>query len=197
MRIIRAASARSLIIVSVAASAALCVMASPAAAQSVGIGGRLAWVTADSNADVDSVRFTGGQIRLLSTRFGLELARDRHSESFDLLGQKVTQTPIQASLLLRLGARSVSPYLLAGPGWYRLKVEPIDDPDGATVETTEFGWHAGLGLELRPSRQFGLHGDYRYTFLDFSRGDDDGGLIGSLLPGHRGSMWTLGATIYF
>lgn len=196
MRIIGAASARSLL-VSVAVSAALCVMASPAFAQGMGIGGRLAWVTADSDADVDSVRFTGGQIRLLSPRFGLEVAMDRHVESFDLLDRKVTQTPIQASLLLRLGAGSVSPYLLAGPGWYRRTVEPIDDPDSVAVQTTEFGWHAGIGLELRPARQFGIHGDYRYTFLDFSRDDNDEGLIGRLLPGHRGSMWTLGATIYF
>ena len=44
---------------------------------------------------------------------------------------------------------------------------------------------------------FGIHGDYRYTFLDFSDDDDDeiggiigGGFIGRLLPGHKGSMWT-------
>ena len=48
------------------------------------------------------------------------------------------------------------------------------------------------------SRHFGIHGDYRYTFLDFGDDDDDdGGFIGGLLPGHRGSMWTLGATVYF
>ena len=27
--------------------------------------------------------------------------------------------------------------------------------------------------------------------------DDDEGFVSGLLPGHRGSMWTLGATIYF
>ena len=49
----------------------------------------------------------------------------------------------------------------------------------------------------------GIHGDYRYTFLDF--GNDNtvgggilpGGIIDSVLPGHRGSMWTLGFTVYF
>ena len=44
---------------------------------------------------------------------------------------------------------------------------------------------------------FGIHGDYRYTFLDFDADDDDGGIIGGLLPGHRGSVWTLGSTICF
>lgn len=186
------------IVVLLAVAAALCITASTAAAQGIGIGGRLAWVTADSDADVDSVRFTGGQIRLLSHRVGLEVSIDRHSDTFEPLGQKVTQTPIQASLLLRLGGGSVSPYLLGGPGWYRQKVEPIGDSSDPAIETTEFGWHGGIGLELRPARQFGIHGDYRYTFLDFGDDvEDEGGLIRRLLPGHRGSMWTLGATIYF
>lgn len=197
MRNIRAASVRS-IVVSLAVSATLCVTASTSAAQGVGIGGRLTWVTADSDADVDSVRFSGGHIRLLSTRFGLEVSMDRHSDTLDVLDQRITQTPIQTSLLLRLGGGSVSPYLLGGPGWYRRKVEPVGDSDDPAVETTEFGWHAGIGLELRPGRRFGIHGDYRYTFLDFSDDDDeDSGFVRRLLPGHRGSMWTLGATIYF
>jgi hypothetical protein len=145
------------------------------------------------------VRFTGGQLRLLSQRFGIEVSLDRHSESFDVLEQKVTETPIQASLIMRLGAGTVSPFLLGGPGWYRRTIEPLDDgDDDASVTTTEFGWHAGFGLEIRPHRRFGIHGDYRYTFLDFGDDeDDDEGIIGGLLPGHRGSMWTLGASIYF
>ena len=56
---------------------------------------------------------------------------------------------------------------------------------------------AGGGLELLFGKHFGLHGDYRYTFLDFNDDDKDEGFIGGLLPGHKGSMWTLGATVYF
>lgn len=186
------------VIMALALAVVLCATAPPASAQGIGIGGRLAWVTADSDANAGSVRFTGGQIRLLSPRIGLEVSMDRHTETLDLLDQTVTETPIQASLLLRMGAGSVSPYLLGGPGWYRRKVAPIDGASEAAVETTEFGWHAGIGLEIRPSRRFGLHGDYRRTFLDFGADDDeDGGLIGRWLPGHRGSMLALGATIYF
>jgi opacity protein-like surface antigen len=170
--------------------------AAPVSAQGFGLGARFAWVTRDVDVEDDTVRFFGGQLRLLSERIGIELSLDRRSESFELLNQKVTETPIQASFLLRLATGSVSPFLLGGPGWYRRTVETIDGPDDLSVSETEFGWHAGGGLEILPNRHFGIHGDYRYTFLDFGD-DDDEGFIGGLLPGHRGSMWTLGATIYF
>jgi len=175
--------------------------AEPAFAQGFGIGPRIAWVTRNSDAnidvDVDTMRYFGGQIRMLSSRFGFEVSLDRHSESLEIINQKVTETPIQTSLLLRLATGRVSPFLLGGPGWYKRSVEPLDGA-GNSVSTTEFGWHAGIGLEILANRHFGVHGDYRYTFLDFGHDDnEDRGLIGGLLPGHRGSMWTLGFTVYF
>jgi opacity protein-like surface antigen len=173
---------------------ALLASLSPVSAQGFGVGGRIAWVNPDTEADVDSVRYFGGQIRLIGGRFGFELSMDRHSESSEALDQKFTETPFQASLLLRMASGKVAPFLLGGPGWYRRKVEALHGPADLDVSTTEFGWHAGIGVEILPSRHFGIHGDYRYTFLDFN--DDDGGGIG-ILPGHRGSMWTLGATVYF
>ncbi len=178
-------------------SAAGLLVATPAAAQ-FGVGVRMAWVRPDVDVDADSVRFTGGQIRMgLSARLGVEVSLDRHSESFELLNQKVTETPIQVSLLMRLAGGGFSPYLLGGPGWYKRKVEVIDGPD-LSVSTTEFGWHAGIGLELKLGKHAGIHGDYRYTFLDFSSDDDeDEGVLGRFIPGHKGSMWTLGATVYF
>ena len=171
--------------------------AAPVAAQGFGIGGRAAWINPDTDADGDTLRLFGGQVRMLSRRIGLEVSLDRRSETFELLNQKVTETPVQASFLLRLGGGSVSPFLLGGPGWYRRSVETLDDPE-QRVSTTEFGWHGGIGLEILAGRHFGLHGDYRYTFLDFDEDDDeDEGFIGGLVPGHRGSMWTMGVTIYF
>ncbi len=129
---------------------------------------------------------------------------DRHTDSFELLNEKVTETPIQTSLIMRLARGSVSPYLLGGPGWYKRKVEVIEGSD-LSASTTEFGWHAGGGIEFLLGRHFGVHGDYRYTFLDFSKDDDDdvigggigGGVLGGLLPGYKGSMWTVGGTVYF
>ena len=177
-------------------------IAAPAAAQGFGIGARFAWVTADSDVDVDSVRFVGGQIRLnLSGSMGIEVSLDSHSEDIEALNQKVKERPIQASLLLKLASGAFQPYLLGGPGWYKRSVEPLEGPaEDLEVSTTEFGWHAGGGVEFKLGRHIGIHGDYRYTFLDFGDDDDeddDGGIIGGLLPGHRGSMWTLGATVYF
>ena len=171
----------------------------PVSAQGFGVGGRIAWVHPDTEADVDAIRYFGGQIRLTGGRIGFELSIDRHSESSEALNQKLTETPLQASVLLRMGGSKVAPFLLGGPGWYRRTVEALDGPSDLDISTTEFGWHAGIGLEILPSSHFGIHGDYRYTFLDFGNDDDDegGGIIGGLLPGHRGSMWTLGATVYF
>ena len=185
-------------------AAALCVgvvsllAVTPAAAQ-FGVGARLAWVKGNSRVDADSVRFVGGQIRIGSPRLAIEVALDSHSEELPLLNQKVSERPIQTSLLLKLATGSLQPYLLAGPGWYKRSVEPLEGP-GEKLSTTEFGWHAGGGLEVRPNRHVGVHGDYRYTFLNF--GDDGDNVIGlpglsGILPRHRGSMWTLGATVYF
>jgi opacity protein-like surface antigen len=177
-------------------------VATPAAAQGFGVGARMAWIRSDVDIDTDSVRFIGGQIRMgLSQRMGVELSIDRHSESFELLNQKVKETPIQASLLLKLAGGGFQPYLLGGPGWYKRSVSPIEGPaDDLDVNTTEFGWHAGGGVEVRAGRHFGIHADYRYTFLDFNDEDDEeigGGFVGRLLPGYKGSMWTVGATVYF
>jgi len=171
----------------------------PAAAQ-FGVGGRLAFVKADTNGDDETKRFLGGHIRLSGDRAALEVSLDRHTEEFEALGERVKETPIQASLLLYLSRGGFKPYLLGGPGWYRRRVESIDNSDDGTT-TKEFGWHAGFGAEIRGGKHFGIHGDYRYTFLDFNDDDeeeeDEDGFISGLLPSHKGSMWTVGVTVYF
>jgi opacity protein-like surface antigen len=191
------------ILIPVFALGALLATALPASAQGFGLGARFAWVKQDVDVDADSVRFFGFHMRATGGRSGFELSFDRHSEEFPLINQKVIETPIQASLLLRLARGSFAPYLLGGPGWYRRTVELVDGPDDSGVSSTEFGWHAGGGVEIHAGRHIGIHGDYRYTFLDFNGDDDDEGggsgvpIIGGLLPGYKGSMFTLGATLYF
>src|SRR5262245_37470028 len=87
--------------VTILALGALLASASPSAAQGFGIGGRFSWVKSDVDVDVDSMRFFGGQIRMLGPRAGIEVSLDHHSESLEALNLKTTETPIQASLLLR------------------------------------------------------------------------------------------------
>src|SRR3954451_11834157 len=89
------------------ATAGLVVFAVPATAQGFGIGARVAWVHPDTDVDVDAIRYFGGQIRLIGRRAGVEVAMDRHSESFEALNQKVSETPLQASLLLRMSGGKV------------------------------------------------------------------------------------------
>jgi hypothetical protein len=179
--------------------------ARPSAAQ-FGIGARLAFIKTEDpgvTEDSDFVRYFGGQIRIRGSRVGLEVSLDRHAEDIEALGQRFIEYPLQTSLILYLARGGFAPYLIGGPGWYKHKVEPIDDDSPIeSVSTTDFGWHAGFGAEIKAGRHFGVHGDYRYTFLDFGGDDDDdggilGGVVGGLLPSHKGSMWTIGATVYF
>jgi opacity protein-like surface antigen len=180
---------------------ALLATALPASAQGFGVGARFAWVKRDVDVDADSVRFNGFLIRAMGGRAGFELSFDRHTEEFELTNLKVSETPIQASLVMRLRSSGFAPYLLGGPGWYKRSIKPIVGSEGSSESSTEFGWHAGGGIEILAGRHVGIHGDYRYTFLDFNGDDDKAGggipIVGGLLPGYKGSMFTLGATVYF
>lgn len=181
---------------------ALLATALPASAQGFGVGARFAWVKRDVDVDTDSVRFNGFLIRAMGGRAGFELSFDRHTEEFELTNLKVSETPIQASLVMRLRSGGFAPYLLGGPGWYKRSIKPIVGSEDPSESSTEFGWHAGGGIEILAGRHIGIHGDYRYTFLDFNGDDNNGGggsipIVGGLLPGYKGSMFTLGATVYF
>ena len=182
--------------------AALLAMPGAAAAQGAfGIGGRMTWVRRDVNVEEDSTRFTGGHIRArLSPRTAFELSLDLHTETNALETARVREYPIQASLLLFPVRTVFSPYVLGGAGWYSQKFETLSGEETVAEETVrDFGWHAGFGAELKLGGHAGVHADYRYTFLDFGNGDDeeDEGILGSVLPGYKGSMWTAGLTIYF
>jgi opacity protein-like surface antigen len=179
----------------------------PAAAQgqSFGIGGRISFVRADvDDEETESQRFFGGQIRAkMSPRSAFELSLDLRTDTDLTETARVRQMPIQASLLLYPVRSVFSPYVLGGGGWYSTRVELLAGDETLTSETTrEFGWHAGIGAELRMGPHAGLHGDYRFTFLDFGDDDDededeDGGLLTRFLPSNRGSMWAFGLTLYF
>ena len=179
----------------------------PADAQSVGIGPRVAFVRADAETTDGSDRFVGGVLRMGSGKTVLEVAIDYRSALSGNLLERVKDMPIQGSLLVYPVKAAIAPYLLAGIGWYSQNIQRFDTVGAETPvdeETTRrFGYHAGLGGDLRLTRHIGLYGDYRYTFLNFGD-DDDTGSTPSLIPfaerlklSHEGSMFTWGAVIYF
>ena len=156
-------------------------------------------VRGDEDLDTDRERFLGGQFRFrLSPRTALEIALDRRSETNEAETVRVSEYPLQASLLLFPVRSVLSPYVLGGAGWYWHRQELLGgDEDVELVSTRDFGWHAGIGAELRLGSHAGLHGDYRYTFLDFGSDDEDESFLSGLLPSYKGSMWTAGLTFYF
>lgn len=170
----------------------------PCSAQGFGLGGRMSLVRGDVDANTSAERFFGGLLRLpLSPRSSLEVSIDRRTESNDALTERVVATPLQGSLLLYPVRAALSPYLLGGVGWYTQKVEQLTAGTVTASETSRrFGYHAGIGGELKLGRHAGVHADYRYTFLDFG-GDDDDSLVERISPSHEGSMWTAGLTLYF
>lgn len=202
-------TARALMIGAGVLSAALILPATPARAQGIGVGPRLSLVRGADTSPDGSQRFSGGVLRVGGGKTAIELAMDYRSGLTGDLTERITDIPIQASLLIYPVRARVAPYLLGGVGWYSQNVERFSATGAAVVDeqtTRRMGYHGGLGVELRVHRHIGLHGDYRYTFLHF--GDDDAGLgttsVPRLIPfaerlklSHEGSMFTWGATFYF
>jgi opacity protein-like surface antigen len=190
---------------------ALLLAVSGVAEAQIGIGGRLSTVRGNEEAGTSSVRFTGGQLRAgLSNRISIELALDTNTETNEAETLRIRENPFQASVLLFPVRSGFSPFLLGGIGWYSTRVEQLEASEVIdSVTTRRRGYHAGFGAEIRLGRHAGLHGDYRYTFLNF--GDDDeeeedtsildalnpGSAVSRFLPSSEGSMWTVGLTVYF
>jgi opacity protein-like surface antigen len=183
----------------VVALAALCLLLPTIAeAQGFGIGGRIAMVRGDVDADTGAERFNGGHIRLRpSPRTGLEVSLDVRTETNDAETERIRELPLQASLLLFPVNAAFAPYVLGGGGWYTTRAQIFEDGDWTTDESTrKFGWHGGFGAELRLGRHAAVHADYRYTYLSFDDNEEESG-VSRLIPSHKGSMWTAGLTIYF
>ena len=122
----------------------------PVSAQGFGVGGRIAWVHPDTQVDVDALRYFGGQIRMIGKRTGVELSMDRHSESSEALGLKITETPLQASILVRMAGGKIAPFLLGGPGWYRRTVGPLDgDGISTSIRRSSAGTPASASKSCR------------------------------------------------
>jgi hypothetical protein len=195
-------SMRSTLQLCALSACAVLLSAAPSAAQGAafGLGARLSMVRSDVHTDDDALRLIGGQIRArLSPKTAVELSLDMRTKTNEALTLRVRDMPVQASLLLFPIAGSFSPYILGGGGWYSHRIEALLDNSVLSTETSrDFGWHAGLGAEVRLGRHAGIHADYRYTFLHFGSDDNEDKILGQrFLPGYTGSMWTTGLTVYF
>jgi opacity protein-like surface antigen len=208
------------------ALAFLGVAAPGARAQTFGVGVRMASVSGPESPaleDTDSsrLRFWGGFARLhLLGSFGVEVSMDYQSETNDAETAKIRNTPIQVSALLLNPKKSFAPYLLGGLGWYKHKVEALDDGKTvATASTTDFGYHLGGGLQLKFGRHAAIFADYRYVWVDENGLDGFSGLIKSASSltsvvglissvagadnddgdgiSRGGSVWVGGLTVYF
>jgi hypothetical protein len=92
-------------------------------------------------------------------------------------------------------------------GGTRRKIQRLSSGGTITLaeETTrKMGYHGGSGAELRLHCQVGLHGDYRYTFINFGDDEQRPSSTPSFIPfaerlrlSHEGSMFAWGATFYF
>jgi len=114
-------------------------------------------------SDGDGNWYGGAQLRLhLSPAFAIEGSVDYRRSKPD--SSTTVQTyPVMASALLYLFPGRVSPFLLAGAGWYFTHVE---GPGGFDDNQNRFGVHAGLGLEIYLNRYWSIDGTYRYVWLE-------------------------------
>ena len=177
-------------------------------AQSLGVGPRFSFVRGDLKADSSS-RYSGGVLQLrTSPKTAIELSIDYRNHINESLTERIKDYPIQASVLLYPVRANLSPYLVAGIGWYSQRVEELQDNNVLTsTKTRKTGYHAGLGGEMRLGRRAALHADYRYTFIGFGKNEDTqpgalpipglGALQDRLKLSHKGSMWTSGVTVFF
>ena len=185
--------------------AAWSAMASPADAQSFGLGPRFAFVRGEAEEGTPSGKFFGGSIRMAaSKRLLFEVSLEQRSETSEDGATRLRERPIQVSMLVFPARGVFAPYLMGGYGWYQAFRERLN-PEGEveeSISTRNTGWHGGIGAEVFFGKHFAIFGDYRLRFLGFGDPDIDEDkvdipLLGGLKLSHRGSMWSTGVMLYF
>lgn len=118
----------------------------------------------------DGAWFGGVQLRIpLSEMFAVEGAVEFHASDFEDGEIEVVQYPLQASLLVFLMPQSgpISPYVLAGVGWYYTVIDFSGSLSGFDGDTEHmFGGHLGAGVRALVGPSMALSADLRYIFLE-------------------------------
>lgn len=151
------------------------------------IGGRAAYLEPDNNNAGDGQLHGGAQARIgLGEVISVEGSADYRQAQFR--GLTLDIYPVQASLLAYiLPGKPVSPFILAGAGWYFTSVR-----NGGT--DNRFGPHAGAGIDVRFHENWSIDATYRYVWID------DVNNVGDLPNASfqdRGHMGTVGLNFHF
>ena len=173
------------------------------------------------SGDSSRTRFAGGLIRLHATgSLAIEASMDYQSSTNAAETASIRNMPIQISGMLIPVKKTFAPYVLAGIGWYKHRVEALDSGKAVAsrlLHRLRVSHRAGRAGEARQSRRDlrGLPvrlGRLR-TASTASRGRSRSAVsstaVGALLTSladdnakessisRGGSMWTGGLTIYF
>lgn len=171
------------------------IAAAPAAAavsdakrSGLAIGARGAYLEPNNvNRGGDGDFYGGMQLRLgLGEVIALEGSADYRQTEFR--NRTIDVFPVQASVLaFVLPGKPISPFVLAGAGWYYSHVR-----DGNT--DNRFGPHAGAGVEFFFHENWSLDATYRYVWIDDI---DSVGDVPDANFDDEGHMATIGLNYHF
>ncbi len=155
-----------------------------------GLGARLGFLKA-TEAD-DPIAYGGVLARFhLTESLAIEGSVDYRRETYENGDITVRTIPVMATGLFYIApGLPISPYLLAGVGWYYADI----DHTGrfvtlGNIRRNRIGGHLGAGIELPLSRSLAIDGNFRYVFLDLNEPAKD----------IRADAWlgTVGVILYF
>jgi hypothetical protein len=143
-----------------------------------GVGGRTS-VLSYNETEIDTSRlFWGGHARLRVMKYlAGEVSLQRREDNFRVNDGLISleTVPLQVSAIVYpLAMLPVSPYFVAGTGWYFLTATITGDLGlpyvfgQGSVELTEQAAHIGVGAEVFVGDHFSIGGDVRKIFLEFN-----------------------------
>jgi hypothetical protein len=143
-----------------------------------GVGGRTSLLSYNETEIDNSRLFWGGHARLRVLKYlAGEVSLQRREDNFRVNDGfiKLETVPLQLSgIVYPLAMLPVSPYFVAGTGWYYLTATITGDLGVpyvfgvGSVELTETAPHIGVGAEVFVGDHFSIGGDVRKIFLEFN-----------------------------
>jgi opacity protein-like surface antigen len=143
-----------------------------------------------------SLAYLGAGIAGFEIDFGyspnfFELDED---DSLNLVGDG-NVTTLMANFMLNLPAGPVRPYIVAGGGLIKTRVDGADQ-FFTDIDSNNFGFDVGAGLNAMFSDNVGIRGDVRY-FRSINKDDDDIDLDSLSLSSFKFWRGTVGITLKF